>query len=70
MMDILLTIVLEKRTISHCTQKQYILNLDEKMKDDEFINDTNFLLRPAEVYNPVDAYNLIKKNFLKIYNLI
>jgi len=47
------------------TQKQYILNLDEKMKDDEFINDTNFLLRPTEVYNPVDAYDLIKDKLLK-----
>ena len=47
------------------TQKQYLLNLKDKMKDNEFINDTNFLLRPAEVYNPINAYDLIKENILK-----
>jgi len=46
------------------TQKQYILNLEEKMKDDEFINDTNFLLRPTENYDPVEAYELVKEKLL------
>ena len=47
------------------TQKQYLLNLDEKLSDDDFINDTNFLLRPTEHYNPTDAYAFVKEKLLK-----
>lgn len=47
------------------TQKQFILNLDEKMKDDEFITDTNYLLRPSELYNPAAAYDIVREKLLQ-----
>lgn len=46
------------------TKKQFLLNLEEKMNDKTFINDTLYLLRPSEDYNPGYAYELVKEKIL------
>ena len=47
------------------SRKQFIINLDKKMKDDDFIYDTSYLLRPTEIYQPEKAYEVIKEKLLK-----
>ena len=39
------------------TQKEYLLNMEQKIGDEEFLGDTEMLLRPDEKYNPVEAWN-------------
>jgi len=46
------------------TQKEFLLNMDEKMQDDEFLGDTQLLLRNGEAYNPQEAYELVKSNLI------
>ncbi|MBS3771591.1 MAG: nucleotidyl transferase AbiEii/AbiGii toxin family protein [Bacteroidales bacterium] len=43
------------------TQKQYLNNLNAKMKDRDFIEDTTSLLRPDEVFDYQKAYDTVKK---------
>jgi len=47
------------------TKKQFLLNMDAKISDEEFINDTSSLLRTIEKYNPNEAYELVKKELLE-----
>jgi predicted nucleotidyltransferase component of viral defense system len=42
------------------SQKEFLLNMEEKMKDVEFIGDTQHLLRIEGAYSPIEAYELIK----------
>jgi predicted nucleotidyltransferase component of viral defense system len=42
------------------TQKEYILNMELKMQDKEFLDDTNLLLRPEDKYNPTEAWKLVR----------
>ena len=42
------------------TQKEYLLNMEQKIEDGEFLGDTKMLLRPNENYNPVEAWNLVR----------
>jgi len=46
------------------TQKEYILNMEQKMADAEFLGDIEMLLRPNEKYNPQDAWELVKKEII------
>ena len=46
-------------------RKEYLQNMDLKMKDDEFIGDMTGLLRPSENYDPYVAYELVKKKLLE-----
>jgi len=46
------------------SQKSYLTNLEAKMKDPEFLNDTTALLRPDETYNPKDGFNLVKSELI------
>jgi len=48
----------------HPTQKQYIQNMELKMKDREFLDDTVSLLRVDEKYDYNIAYELIKEKLL------
>lgn len=43
------------------SKKEFILNLDEKMLDSEFIGDTKALLRREETYDIIEAYLNVKK---------
>jgi predicted nucleotidyltransferase component of viral defense system len=47
------------------SRKQFLRNIEEKMKDREFIGDTTALLRPAEKYDPQAAYELIKTELIE-----
>ena len=46
------------------THALYIDNLDEKMKKSEFLGDTQNLLRFGTVYNPVEGYELVKRELI------
>ncbi len=47
------------------TSREFILNMDEKMKDDSFKGDIVGLLRPGIHFNIDDAYELIKQVLLE-----
>lgn len=46
------------------TQKQFLLNMDEKVKDPDFSGDIYALLRPKITYNQDEAYELIKEQLI------
>jgi predicted nucleotidyltransferase component of viral defense system len=46
------------------SQKEFLLNMEAKVLDSEFLGDTRGLLRSNEVYEPLDAYELIKSELL------
>lgn len=43
------------------TKKEFLLNMEQKMEDDEFLGDINLLLRPGEKYDPQQAYQLVRE---------
>ncbi|MCK9255673.1 MAG: nucleotidyl transferase AbiEii/AbiGii toxin family protein [Bacteroidales bacterium] len=47
------------------TQKEYLLNMEIKLQDEEFLGDTEMLLRPDENYNPQQAWELVKKELIE-----
>jgi len=47
------------------TYKQFIQNMDEKMQDADFLNDSQMLLRPELSFNAVGAYSLIKNRLIE-----
>jgi predicted nucleotidyltransferase component of viral defense system len=49
------------------SQKEYLQNMELKMTDDEFLGDTQMLLRPDEVYNPQEAWELVKNMLIEKY---
>ena len=48
------------------TQKEFLLNMDEKMENEEFIGDIAAIIRPdeKEKYNQQEAYELIKAELI------
>jgi len=44
--------------------KQFVNNMEEKMQDPLFLEDTKMLLRQEIKYSPVEAYQLICKTFI------
>ena len=46
------------------TQKEYLQNMELKIMDDEFLDDTNSLLRPDDKYNPQEAWDLVKNKLI------
>ncbi|MCU0351958.1 MAG: nucleotidyl transferase AbiEii/AbiGii toxin family protein [Flavobacterium sp.] len=48
------------------TKKQFILNLEAKRKDAEFLGDTIALLRPEERYNQDEAFELVIRNLVEL----
>jgi predicted nucleotidyltransferase component of viral defense system len=44
----------------------YLANMYEKMQEEIFLNDTQDLLRPALVYNPQDAWEVVKMNLIEL----
>lgn len=47
------------------TQKQFLLNMEAKMQDMEFLGDTTALLRPDVPYNPQKAYELVRTQLIE-----
>ena len=46
------------------TYKEYVLNLDEKMNDKDFLTDMNALLHPDLTYDPHESYLLVKERLI------
>ncbi len=43
------------------TQKQFLINMGEKMTDSEFLEDLHFILKPGVEYNNDTAWELVRK---------
>lgn len=46
------------------TYKEYVLNMEEKMQDDEFLGDTKNLLRSDGTFDPIQGYEIVKSNLI------
>ena len=42
------------------TYKEFIINMEDKMQDEEFLGDTQQLLRPDESFNPQEGYEVVR----------
>jgi len=47
------------------TQKEYLLNMEQKIEDTEFLGDIEMLLRPNDIYNPQEAWELVRKELIE-----
>jgi len=47
------------------TQREYLLNMEQKIEDEEFLGDTEMLLHPDEKYNPVEAWELVRSQLIE-----
>jgi len=47
------------------TQKEYLQNMELKIQDSEFLDDINLLLRPDDNYNPLEAWELVRKELIE-----
>ncbi len=47
------------------TQREFILNMEAKMNDSEFLGDTTAILRPDVPYNPQEAYELVRTQLIE-----
>lgn len=47
------------------TQREYILNMEAKLEDAEFLGDTTALLKPDVPYDPPTAYELVKTTLIE-----
>ena len=45
--------------------KEFLLNMEAKMQDDEFLGDTTALLRPDVPYQPHEAYELVRTELIE-----
>ena len=46
------------------TQKEHLQNMELKIQDEEFLGDINLLLRPDDIYNPHEAWELVKDKLI------
>lgn len=46
------------------THRQFILNMEEKMQDQDFLSDSQLLLRPGITFNPHEAYEIVKTKLI------
>ena len=46
------------------THKQFILNMEEKMKSEDFLTDSLLLLRPGITFNPHEAYEIVRERLI------
>lgn len=47
------------------TQREFIVNMETKMNDSEFLGDTTALLRPDVPYHPQEAYELVRTQLIE-----
>ena len=47
------------------TQKEYLLNMEQKIEDDEFLGDIEMLLRHNEKYNHFEAWELVRRQLVE-----
>jgi len=50
------------------TQKEYLMNMAQKIEDEEFLGDTEMLLHPDEKYSPVEAWELVRSQLIEKLN--
>lgn len=50
------------------TYKQFIINMEEKMSDPDFLGDTQSLIRPDRQFDPKLGYELILKKLIEKMN--
>jgi len=48
------------------TQREYLLNMEAKMNDPEFLGDITALLRPDVPYNAQEAYEIVKTRLIEL----
>lgn len=48
------------------TYKEFVLNMDEKMQNPEFLGDTSALLRPGLTFNPQPAWNKVRDELVAL----
>lgn len=46
------------------TYKEFVINMEDKMQDDEFVGDTQQLLRPDENFNPQEGYKIVRSQLI------
>lgn len=46
------------------TYKEFVLNMEEKLKDEEFLGDTKNLLRQEESYDPLQSYDVVRSRLI------
>lgn len=46
------------------TYKEYVLNMEEKMKDTDFLGDTKNLLRLGDTFDPAQGYEIVKSTLI------
>jgi predicted nucleotidyltransferase component of viral defense system len=46
------------------TQKEYLQNMELKIKDVEFLGDTDLILQPNDKYYPEEAWELVKNQIV------
>ena len=52
-------------TASHLpTYKEFVLNMEGKLQDDEFLADTDLILRPGVAYNAPSAWQLVQDELI------
>jgi predicted nucleotidyltransferase component of viral defense system len=47
------------------TKKDFLMNIERKKTDSDFLGDTVALLRPAEKYNPEEAFKIVIENLIE-----
>ena len=53
-------------TASHLpTYKEFLLNMDGKLQDEEFLTDTDMILNPSLEYNPATAWEKVKDELVE-----
>lgn len=48
------------------TYKQFVLNMEDKMKDPEFLGDMDSLLHPDETFDMQEAYKIVKEGIIEM----
>ena len=52
-------------TASHLpTHKEFVMNMEEKLQDDEFLSDTDMILGPEVEYDAQTAWEVVKVNLV------
>jgi hypothetical protein len=47
------------------SQKEFLMNMEEKLQDEYFIGDIMGLVRPTEQYDQNAAYELVRKELIE-----
>lgn len=47
------------------TQKQFLINMAEKMTDHEFLDDIHIILKPGIEYTNEDAWEVVRREIIE-----